>query len=274
MRRALAPFLTVLALAAGTVAADQPRRVVSMNVCTDQMAMLLAAPGQLVSISRLASDPLSSAMVEEAAAYPRNRGLAEEIYLLDPDLVLTGTFSVRATTDMLKRLGMAVAEFPPASTLDDVRANLIRMGTALGREAQAAALVAEFDARLAALRSDPASGPRAALYSPSGYTAGDASFSGEILAAAGFRNIAAEAGLPDGGRLPLEVLVLTGPDLVLTGQRYPGGSRAEAIYDHPALAAAGRLAAPRSRDWVCETPAVLDAIAALAAIRAEMEAGR
>ena len=45
-----------------------PRRVVSINLCTDQLAMMLAAPGQLVSVSQLAGDPHSSAMAEAGEA--------------------------------------------------------------------------------------------------------------------------------------------------------------------------------------------------------------
>ncbi|MEL6267927.1 MAG: ABC transporter substrate-binding protein, partial [Pseudomonadota bacterium] len=55
--------------AASTAAAQPPARVVSMNLCTDQLAMLIASPGQLVSVSYLARDPASSAMAAEAQGY-------------------------------------------------------------------------------------------------------------------------------------------------------------------------------------------------------------
>jgi iron complex transport system substrate-binding protein len=45
--RALIAACGLLALFAAPAAAA-PARVVSMNLCTDQLAMLLAAPGQLV----------------------------------------------------------------------------------------------------------------------------------------------------------------------------------------------------------------------------------
>mgnify|MGYP006999250795 CR=1 FL=1 len=48
--------------------ATPPARVVSMNLCTDQLAMALAAPGQLISVSYIARDPRASAMAEEALA--------------------------------------------------------------------------------------------------------------------------------------------------------------------------------------------------------------
>ena len=79
--------------------ADAPARVVSMNLCTDQLAMLLAAPGQLISVSHLASDPMASTMVAEAQAYPVNRGGAEQILLMEPDLVLAGSYTSLASVE-------------------------------------------------------------------------------------------------------------------------------------------------------------------------------
>ena len=53
--------------------AEAPGRVVSINLCTDQLAMMLAAPGQLVSVTYLAQDPRASVMTAEARAYPVNQ---------------------------------------------------------------------------------------------------------------------------------------------------------------------------------------------------------
>ena len=64
-------------LVAGSADAEAPTRVVSMNLCTDQLAMLLADEGQLLSVSHIAFDPLASPMVEEAAGYEKNHGQAE-----------------------------------------------------------------------------------------------------------------------------------------------------------------------------------------------------
>ncbi|OWJ75670.1 cobalamin ABC transporter substrate-binding protein [Haematobacter missouriensis] len=238
-----------------------PRRVVSMNLCTDQLAMMLAAPGQLVSVSYLASDPRASAMTMEAARYPRNYGLAEEIVLLKPDLVLAGRYSAGATTALLKRIGVPVQVFDPETGLADIRNNVRRMGAILGRETEAERLVSRFDSDLAALGGPPADARRAALYYANGYTAGDASLAGEILSAAGLTNIASELGLRNGGVLPLEQLVLADPDLLIEGRRYGGTSRAEDLLDHPALAAlTGTSSALADSDWVCGTPHVIDAI--------------
>lgn len=271
---ALMLALTAPALAGTALPADLPRRVVSMNLCTDQLALMLAAPGQVVSVSYMAQDARESVMSEAALTLPANHQQAEEIFFMHPDLVLTGTYSTRETADLLRRLGVRVETFAPEASLDDIRANITRMGVLLGREAAAAAMVARFDADLARLHPATGSQPRAALYYANGYTSGSRTLAGQILASAGFANIADEAGLPVGGNLALEQLILLNPDTIITGRHYPAASRAEEILDHPALKAltAGRPGgALTDRDWVCGTPAVLNAVADLAALRQRIE---
>lgn len=272
MRRPFA-YVTTLALmlgiGAGQAVADAPKRVVSMNLCTDQLAMLLAGPGQLLSVSHLASDVRSSAMVEEAKKYEANHGLAEEIYLMQPDLVIAGAFSTRATVDMLRRLDIPVVVFEPAYSLDQVNERILQMGEALHQQDAAQAMVAEFDTKMAELQAEVSERPSAVLYYANGYTSGDTTLAGQILTAAGFENMA-----PDKARkLPLEVLTLTNPDWVITARPYPGNSRAEALLDHPVIQSLRqkRAAALLSdHDWVCGTPHVLRAIERLSTAREEM----
>ncbi|TQD33162.1 ABC transporter substrate-binding protein [Rhodobacter capsulatus] len=251
-------LLSALALPA----AAAPARVVSINLCTDQLAMMLAAPGQLVSVTRLARDPAASVMAEAARAYPANRGQAEEVYLLHPDLVLAGRYTAQPTVAMLRRLGIPVAIFEPADSFADMQADIARMGALLGREPEAAAMAGAFAARLARIRAATLPGPRplAATWSAQGYMSGHQSLAGEILTTAGFDTLAARMGRAQGSTLPLEALVLADPDLVVTGRIGPGSSRAEAPLTHPALRAlTGRRAAVEDRDWICGLPSVLDA---------------
>lgn len=244
-----------------------PSRVVSMNLCTDQLAMLLAAPGQLISVSFIARDTRASAMADEAMAYPINHGTAEEIYLLKPDLVIAGAFSTRATTDMLQRLGVPVVVFQPADSLTDVRDRILQMGEALGRERAALVLLAEYDGQLAQLQVATGARPRAALYSANNYTTGPKSLAGQILESAGLTNIAAELGYARSGKIPLEVLALAEPDLLVGTVPYPRASRSEDNLAHPVVqhlaerSGAGQM---RDADWVCGTPHVLSAVQSLA----------
>jgi len=266
-----------LALAGAVTHADPaPRRVVSINLCTDQLAMLLAAPGQLVSVSDLAADPHSSAMADTARGYAVNQGRAEEVYLLAPDLVLAGTYTDPATVQMLRRVGLRVEQFDTAKSLSDTRDRIAQMARVLGREDAGAALIAKFDADLAVLETKTGTRPRAALYHPNGYTLGGGTLADDILRAAGFRNLAAELGHRGGGTLPLEQLVMAAPDLLISAAPLPGASRSEAVLGHPALDAlrkgrAGlRITSP---DWICGTPHVLNAVERLTEARRAMPEG-
>ncbi len=258
-----------LALAAPALAA--PERVVSMNLCTDQLALLLAAPGQLVSISWLARDPRSSPLAAEAAKVPVNSGLAEEIYLLNPDLVLAGSFTARETVEMLRRLGVPVLVVEPAYSIAEAREGITTMGAALGREAAAADLLARLDAGLAAVAPPEEPRPTAAAVGANGYVAGPASLTGDVIAKAGFASILTRPELATGGRLSLEELLMAAPDLLVLPEAYPGWSQAEEVLHHPALRDgwARTLTLP-DRNWVCGTPALLDNLDALGRARAEM----
>lgn len=222
-------------------AADPPGRVVSINLCTDQLALALARPNQVVSVSRLSRDTDLSEAAEAAALLPINDGRAEEIVPLAPDLVLAGTFTARSTVAILRRLGYRVEEFTPPRSFADIRADVERMGRLLGRERRAASLIAEFDGRIAALRAMAPQGeaPSAVIYHIGDRAEGRHTLADEILATAGWRNLAADLGIEDSGTLALEVLVMNRPDVVLVGTAEAAWSTAaQPNHRHPVLAAA------------------------------------
>lgn len=271
-------LLLILAAILGVVASSAnaaPARVVSINVCTDQLAMMLEAPGQLVAVSHLARDPAYSALSEQAQDYPVTHGLAEEIFLMQPDLVLAGSFSTRATVEMLRRLGLPVIEFPMATSFEGIRKNIRQMGRALGREAEAEAMIDEFDANLdAARREKGANPPRAALHYANSYTSGIGTLVDEIVSTAGLANIAAERGVAGYARLPLEVLITAEPDLVIGPQSYATPALAQANAEHPAYRAlAGRVRQSLVADatTVCGGPFTIEAVKKLATARDQLK---
>ena len=264
-----APALTAVAQTP-PAQAGAPARVVSMNLCTDQLAMLLAGPDQLISVSFLARDPLVSSMAEEAGGWPVNHGQAEEIYLLQPDLVITGFWSAPLTQRLLNRLGIRVERLAIARNLEEMRSNIRQMGEWLGRPDEAADLISQFEADLELLRAgdpEPLQRPRAAIYAANGYMSGMNSLSDSLIKLAGLNNIAAELGLQQSQVLDLERLVLASPDLVITDQKYAGWSRAEALMEHRAVRLAGRESAVRDQYWTCGTPHIIQAVAELAAVK-------
>jgi len=253
-----------------TPAFSQPRRVVSLNVCTDQLAMLVAEPGQLLSVSHLAADPAVSALAEAARAYRLNYGSAEEVFMMKPDLVLAGSYTTRSTVNLLRGLGVTVEEFPPASSLDDIPRDIRRMGQVLQRETQAEALAGKFEAELAALEALPPTGMSAAFYYANSYTAGGGTLVDAIVAAAGMTNAAQWIGLSGTAYLPLESLILAGPDVVVLGDHaYEKPALAQANFAHPALADfinSRRSVSVPPRMTICGGPVTLEAARILRAV--------
>jgi iron complex transport system substrate-binding protein len=246
-----------LALATETA----PRRVVSINLCTDQLAMLIAGPGQLRSVSFLAREKGTSMLLDDAARYPVNHGQAEEIFLMRPDLVLAGTYTAKATVALLKELGFRVETFKPASSFDDVRANLLRMGALLDRQARAAELVAELDKGLAELAARKMPPKNAAFYYANSYTSGSGTLADAIVKAAGLANMGDALGFKGMARLPLELLIFADPDLIIEGDsQYGAPALAKENFSHPAFRAlADRVVPVPDKYTICGGPFTLEA---------------
>lgn len=252
--------------------------VVSLNVCTDQLAMLIAAPGQLLSVSALARDPSLSVLHDEARAWPANRGLAEEVLQKTPDVVVTGTFTLHNTTALLRRLGFDVAEFAPAVSLDDIRSNIVRMGALLRREDRAGELVRQFDAALEAVATEnaactPGDKPGVLTFGHNGVTEGAGTLQDAVIEAAGFHNLGARGGASGMNYIPLETLLSLNPDLVLTPKGLEAPSLAARQFRHPALEAllsGVRSGAVDGALWTCGGPFTAKAVEALARLRREV----
>ncbi|RWX61043.1 ABC transporter substrate-binding protein [Mesorhizobium sp. M2A.F.Ca.ET.039.01.1.1] len=113
--------------------------------------------------------------------YAANHGLAEEIFLMQPDMVLAGTYTTRATIGLLRRLDIRVEEFAPENSFDDIRANLKRMGDLLGQPERAASLVAELDNELAALKPGEEPQRTVPAWYANSYTSGSGTLMGDII---------------------------------------------------------------------------------------------
>ena len=255
-------LVNVALLSWATLTYAAPQKIVSLNLCTDQLLMLLADPNQIASLSKIVDDQNVSFFAEKSVEFRKNRGDAEEIFVDSPDLVVAGVYTEKATVQILQSLGVRVEIFPIEQNFDDIIQNIRKMGLLVGHSDRSERMIDDFNVRLAELRSGITERPRAAIYSANGYTTGTDTMSGQILKTAGFQNITEEVGMSFGGTLPLETLVMLQPDFVITGKAYPGHSRSEEILKHPALRPFKGITQTDAK-WICGTPAVLDAVAEL-----------
>jgi iron complex transport system substrate-binding protein len=265
---------TVLAiLSASAIAQEKPQRIVSLNLCTDQLLLDLVGRERIASVSFLAADPEFSAVAEKAKGVPANRGLAEEIVALKPDLVLAHKYAGRQAVAMLLRLGVRVVEIDLPQDMAAVTAQIAFVAEAVQEQERGRAMIAGIEQRLAAL--PPAAEPRltAAIYEPSGYAFGANSLADAILRAAGYDNLAAKLGVGSYARLGMENLLADPPDiLVVDDTAIDRRSMAQEFLDHPALrqrfAGERRVAVPR-RLWICGGSSVAEAAALLAQARVQ-----
>ncbi|CAH1680719.1 Iron complex transport system substrate-binding protein [Hyphomicrobiales bacterium] len=258
-----------MALGIAPAGAAKPMRIVSLNLCTDELLLRLAPPERIASITWLSRDPRNANMAEAARAVPVNHGLAEEVLADRPDLVIAGTYTTRATVSLLRRVGAPVREFGVPRSIAEMRAQIAEMAALLGEEARGATLIADIDARLAALAAKrPPERHRAIVLRPNGFTVGRGSLVDEILSLAGLDNIAASLGIDSYGQIALETVALGGAEMLILNDTPDGPpSLAHEVLRHPLIEKLGerlRLVALPSRLWTCAGPSVLDAIELLA----------
>jgi iron complex transport system substrate-binding protein len=256
----------------GNAVAAPPQRIVSINICSDLLALSLAPRAHLASVTFLAADPIMSPIADRAAGVPQNYGGAEEVLALNPDLVLAGRYTARATVNLLKRLGYKVVEFDIAESLDDARAQIRTAAAAMGVPEAGEEMIATIDARIeTALAGRGEERPLAVVYGPNGFTLGPRSLSGSLIEIAGFENLAGRVGIVRVGQLPLEQLLLAKPDVLLVEtENLHAPAMATQVLAHPALRdLRDRITVveiPRPL-WSCPGPWMADALDHLAAAR-------
>lgn len=188
----------------------QPRGVASIDYCADQMVLGLLPKDQVRAVS-FEADSDASFSAPRADGIARLRPQLEDIVRLRPAVVVRSYGGGPHLDRQLGALGIRVVQLGYAGTLDDVRTDVLRVGTELEATDSARAHIKAFDAELAAARQ--AMQPRGtALYvTPGDVTTGPGSLVAEVMSAAGY---APYRRTPGWGSLPLEEMVRRPPDVV------------------------------------------------------------
>ena len=223
-------------LPAPAPAAGLPR-IASMNVCTDQLLISLADPGQILGLSRYSRDRLESWAANGAQRYRILSGSAEDILELRPDVVVASLFDKRSTRELLKEKGLRLAEFAVPRNLEEVKVQIREMGEIVQHADRAAAEIARLDVAMARARRVVLEKHYSVLpLSRRGWVAGGDSLVGSLLTETGLFNAAGDLGVGTGGFASLEAIVNAKPDFLLVSE---AGDRAEddgrAFLLHPAL---------------------------------------
>lgn len=244
-----------------------PSRIVSINLCTDELLLALADPGQIAALSPYAVDAALTLFADKAAAFRHDAGNAETVVELKPDLVLAGRFSDTATREIVRRVGYDVVEFDVARNIGDAISQIREVAELVGHPERGAVLIGEIEAaRGRALASAAGRGSRrgAAFYQRRGYTTGGDTLTGELMDLVGLTNAGRELAGKDGGFVPVEKLIANQPDyLIVDAATIAPEDQGAALLAHPALVALyppeRRIVLPE-RLTVCGGPSLPQAI--------------
>ncbi len=245
-------------------AVDRPARIVSANLCADQLLLAVADPAQIAALTRNARDPWMSAAAAQAKPFRMIRGTSEEILTLDPDLIV-GAPEFRTTEwRSMARKDIAALDLPFANSLADIQTQLRAVAAATGHRARGDAIAAQMDKALVRLPRT-GKGRIAAYYQRRGYLTGTGTLVDELMTRAGLANLATKLGKGALGRLTLEEMVAANPDILIVETDGPVVTDQGAeMLQHPALRHVPRVTLPQA--WtVCGGPAYVQAARSLTA---------
>lgn len=236
-------------------------RIASLNLCSDELVLMLADPARIASVTHLSRNPAESALWWAARRTGANDGSLLSVAPLRPDLIVTMGGSGRDRAGIARAIGARLIDLPFPATLADVVRSIRIVGDAVGRPDRGRALAR----RIAALsRTAPARRHDAIYLSGGGRSLSAEGLGAQWLALAGYR----QRPLP-GGRIDLETLLRHPPAVLLTSDYRAGQASREAQWlRQPALSRMPRLKRIRTegRRWTCLGPSLIPEIARLRAL--------
>nr|WP_284500013.1 ABC transporter substrate-binding protein [Microbulbifer sp. GX H0434] len=202
-------LLTLLLL---SIKATAYNHIASLNLCTDQLLLNWVAPEKIASVTWLsASDQYRKAPLPEHIHL--NRGRAEELLRLDPDLVLVGQYGAQRAARRLRELGFNVVDIPDAYSLEQLSQQLQALENVLGENPPLEKQKALLEKMLAQPQRPAAAS--ALILSANNITYGSGMLEHQLLELAGFENLAAADGTEQLRRVSLEEVIAAQPDLLV-----------------------------------------------------------
>lgn len=262
MRARRATLLLGLAglLPAGPGLAAPPQRVVSLDLCSDWILTVHAAPGQIAALSPMGRR--FGARYGPVGGWPEHDGSLEQVIALRPDRVIVGPYNASRLRQRLQALGVRVEVTALPTSLDQVAVFERQVLGLLGGDPSRARAPAPKPA------ADPAA-PRLLVLGANGIATGRGTFEGEVIERAGWRNYLQAEGYQ---RLDIEALVADPPAAILWAAPV-SPALANAFAGHRAL----RTVVPAPRwlhtdnwRWECPGPWTWDLVGQLRRWREEM----
>ena len=241
-----------------------PKRIVSINLCADQLVLALADRRQIAGLTHNAADPTMSGEAAAARGLLLMSDSAEQILAIEPDLIVGMPASRSAALAALPRKTYPLLDLDTADRLDQIYASIRQTAAAVGHPTRGEALVAQMEGELAGLPK-PGLGRVAAYYQRRGYMTGTETLIDELMTRTGLVNLAGKLGKPPLSQLSLEEMVAAQPDFLIVESATDNVTdQGSEMLHHPALKDIPRISVPQA--WtVCGSPAYAQAARSIAA---------
>ena len=230
-------------------AQSAPQRVLSLDLCMDWLLALHANPEQIAALSPIHR---RYQLPFDMPDWPVHDGSLEQVYRLQPDLILVGQYNAVLLRRRLEALSLPVVELSLPTSLAEIETYERQLLKLIGQPTSQAHPAPE-------LQQPEADAPRLLLLGANGIGTGAGTFEDQILRQAGWRNYLRDACYIS---LDIEQLVVDPPDAILWSAP-ASPSLASRFAEHPALQQAvaqeGWLSTDYRR-WQCPGPWTWDLI--------------
>lgn len=208
-------------------------RIVSLNVCTDELLLQLAEPAQIAGVTRLHHSPLAQAVLKRHSEIARLDSNIESLIKVQPSVVLAGPFSNQLLVEELKRLKVFVMNVAVPRNWNELVA-VAEQITELTKQKEKLKRFREQIEMLKKKKHAPKwKGERAVFWSAAGHVAGRRTFEDTILETLGMTNAVKEEGY---AFMSLENLIALNPQIILVTQNSQNkNSWSHDTLFHPAL---------------------------------------
>lgn len=241
-----------------------PQRIVSINLCADQLVLALADKGQIAGLTKNATDTAMSGEAAKAHGISLLSNSAEQILAIEPDLIVGMPASRSAALAALPTQTYPLLDLDTANTLDAIYTSIRETAIAVGHPERGDALIARMEGELAGLPK-PGKGRVAAYYQRRGYMTGTGTLIDELMTRVGLVNLAGKLGKPPLSQLSIEEMVAARPDfLIVESATDVVTDQGSEMLHHPAIKDIPRISVPQA--WtVCGSPAYTQAARSMAA---------
>lgn len=241
----------------------KPRRIVSLNLCADQLVLALADRDQIAGLTHNAADKNMSAGAAKARGLPILSTSAEQVLAIDPDLVIGMPARRSAAMGVLKGQHYHMLDLKTANRLEDIYASIRKAAAAVGHPERGEAMIAQMDVELAKIPR-PGAGKVAAYYQRRGFMTGTGTLIDDLMKRVGLVNLAGRLHKPVLAQVRIEEMVAAQPDfLIVESATDTVTDQGTEMLHHPALAGIPRISIPQA--WtVCGSAAYVQAARAMA----------